>query len=325
MATKNPSDRIYLIQSITEKLPPESWEIIDLILQQFDLPTTELWQVGGERRGYIIEMIKGAELQKLHDLAKHLNLETASSTQIGKFDVALVDQVIVDIETQKALMITVATGGPRIQTVNDDYRYRRDLIRSGLESLQISDPIPYPDLWSWHGKWSDGSLPSYSSRRVYVTNLYQPILDQLADYKKAGRLQPAIEPTGWQRVDRSIDKVLLNLAQAQNEKDYQTVGLLCREVIISLAQVVYDPEIHSSLDDTQPSETDAKRMLESYLAASLSGNSNEELRKFAKDAYQLALVLQHKRTASFQLAALCAEATRTLVNVIAIISGQRNP
>lgn len=325
MITENPSERISLIQSIAEKLSLESWEIIDLTLQQFDFPTEELWQGEGERRGYIIDMIKYVETQKLHDLAKHLVVDSSTLLKTSNFDFAIVDQVIRDIEEQKALMISVATGGDRIQAVNDDYRDRRDRIRQLLESLKITEPNPYPDLWAWYEKWRDGDLPSYSSRRVYISNLYQPVLDQLTDYKKVGPRRVAIEPTGWLRVDRSIDKVLQNLSHAKNEEDYQTVGLLCREVIISLAQAVYDPQIHLSLDETLPSETDAKRMLESYLAASLTGASNEELRKFAKDAYQLAVVLQHKRTATFQLAALCAEATRSIVNVVAIISGQRNP
>jgi hypothetical protein len=39
----------------------------------------------------------------------------------------------------------------------------------------------------------------------------------------------------------------------------------------------------------------------------------------------LAVNLQHRRTATFRDAALCAEATRSVINVIALISGQRDP
>jgi hypothetical protein len=66
-------------------------------------------------------------------------------------------------------------------------------------------------------------------------------------------------------------------------------------------------------------------MLENYVTAELSGNSNETYRKFAKTTVQLAVDLQHKRTASFRAAALCAEATRAIINTIAIMSGQRDP
>ena len=95
--------------------------------------------------------------------------------------------------------------------------------------------------------------------------------------------------------------------------------------MISLAQAVYDPDVYQSLDGVDPSDADAKRMLEGYLAQELSGKSNEVQRKFAKTAFQLAIALQHQRTAQFRQAALCAEATRSVINMVAIISGQRDP
>ena len=233
--------------------------------------------------------------------------------------------LIQNIESQKALMIAVATGGPRIQEVNDQYRQRRMEIRSALLEFGIDDPNPYSDLWTLYGKWSDGSLPSYQSRRVYITNLYQALLDALElRIRRTTSAQPQ-EPTGWARVDRNIDKINDALAKATNEEDYQSVGLLCREAIISLAQAVYDPDEYRTLNGVTPSDTDAKRMLESYLSKQLSGQSNEVQRRFAKTAYQLAVELQHRRTATFREAALCAEATRAIINTIAIIAGQRDP
>ena len=62
-----------------------------------------------------------------------------------------------------------------------------------------------------------------------------------------------------------------------------------------------------------PSSTDAKGMLERIVATGLAGGSNQEARAHAKAAVKLALALQHKRTASFQMAALCAEATSSVV------------
>lgn len=217
-------------------------------------------------------------------------------------------------------MISVATGGPRIQEVNKDYRDRRSSILIKLDRLGVGDPNPHNDLWMWYGKWSDGSLPTYQSRRKYVTDLYQPLIDNLILWKERGTIDEQIEPTGWIRVDRNVEKVIRELPRAKDEEDFQTIGLLCREAIISLAQAVYDPKIHPTINGVNPSDTDAKRMLESYIASTLPGKSNEEMRKYAKDAYQLAVVLQHKRTAYFQVAALCAEATRSLINIIKIIS-----
>ena len=93
---------------------------------------------------------------------------------------------------------------------------------------------------------------------------------------------------------------------------------------ISLAQAVYDPERHQSLDGVVPSETDARRMLEGFLGATVAGESNEAVRSHAKASLRLALDLQHRRTADFRLAALCLEATSSTINVVAILAGRRD-
>jgi hypothetical protein len=133
------------------------------------------------------------------------------------------------------------------------------------------------------------------------------------------------EPTGWPKVDRTVSEIRQRLERAGTEEQFQAVGLLCREVLISLGQTVFDPSRHKVLDDAEVSSTDAKRMLEAYLAAELAGGENKVARQHARAALDLANELQHKRTASFRQAALCAEATTAVVNLIAIVSGQRDP
>jgi hypothetical protein len=131
------------------------------------------------------------------------------------------------------------------------------------------------------------------------------------------------EPTGWQKVDRQIQEVRLRFDTAQTEEQFQAVGLLCRETLISIAQEIFDPNKHKLPDGITPSETDAKRMLEAFLESELSGTTNEEARAQARAALRLALALQHKRTADFKTAALCAEATFSVVKIIAILGGRR--
>jgi hypothetical protein len=113
------------------------------------------------------------------------------------------------------------------------------------------------------------------------------------------------EPTGWQKVDRQLQEVRLRLDTAESEEQYQAVGLLCREVLISVGQQVFDRGRHPLADGIEPSDTDAKRMLEAIFTAELSGSANEEARAHARAALRLALALQHKRTADFRMAALC--------------------
>lgn len=229
-----------------------------------------------------------------------------------------------DIEAQRNLMISVSTGGPRIQQVNEEYVQRQERIKSALKALNIEDPNPYTDLWDWYGKWSSGDLPTYQSRRQYIRDLYIPLIDRLSQ-RPTITSGPLREPTGWVRVDRGIEKIRRQLELARNEEDFQGIGLFCREAIISLAQAVYDPQRHCSSDGVEPSSTDAKRMLGAYIENELRGAGNEEARRHAKASLDLANHLQHERTASFRSAAMCAEATTSVVNLIAIISGRRDP
>jgi tryptophan 2,3-dioxygenase len=115
------------------------------------------------------------------------------------------------------------------------------------------------------------------------------------------------------------------LEQAKTELQFQSVGHIGREVLITLAQEVFDPSRHRSVDGVEPSRTDAKRMLEAYIATELAGPAQEAARRHARAALDVSNELQHRRTAAFRDAALCAEATTSVVNLVAIISGRRDP
>jgi len=142
---------------------------------------------------------------------------------------------------------------------------------------------------------------------------------------QSASINPVFEkPTGWNRVDRSMGEIKLQLARASSEENFQAIGFLAREKLISLGQAVYDSRLHPTLDGIVASTTDAKRMLAAYIAKELEGKPNENIRKHAKAALDLANDLTHRRTADFRLAALCAESTNAVVNIISIISGRRD-
>ncbi|MBE7559320.1 hypothetical protein HS125_10360 [bacterium] len=232
--------------------------------------------------------------------------------------------LIREIEAQRNMMVAVATGGPRIDTVNQEYVKRRILIREELARRGIEDPNPYGDLWAWYGKWSSGDLPSYSSRRNYLSEIFQPLIDLLAPSSITG-VRPTVELTGWTAVDRDLGEMRRLLETAQTAPQFQAVGLFCREILITVAQIVWDRERHPIEDGIEPSDTDAKRRLSAFFASELAGGPNEEARRHARASLDLANSLQHARTADFRKAALCAEATTAVVNLVAILSGRRDP
>lgn len=229
-------------------------------------------------------------------------------------------ELLEGIEYIKNKMVAVSTGGPRIDDVNDQYQRTYAAVVAELARRGIDNPITYGSLWDWYTRWSSGDLPTYQSRRTFVSELINPLVNVI----QTGRVEKHI-PTGWQRVDRTVGETRDRLASATNEEQFQAVGLLCRDVLISLAQSVYEHHKHPPLDGVEPSNTDAKRMLEAYIAVELAGGTNEEVRGHAKAALKLANALTHRRTAIFRDAAMCVEATTTVINVIAILAGKRDP
>ena len=230
------------------------------------------------------------------------------------------DELIVGLEQIKSQLIDVATGGPRINDVDGLYQQTFAVVAAELARRRIDNPIVFGSLWDWYGRWSSGDLPTYQSRREFVGAMLNPLIALV----RTGRseLPP---PTGWQRVDRCVGELRDRLAASTTEEQFQTVGLLGRESLISLGQVVYDPQRHPSLDGVQPSPSDGKRMLEAFIAAELAGGANEEARRHARSALDFAVALQHRRTATFRDAALCSEATTSVINLIAIVAGRRDP
>ena len=133
-------------------------------------------------------------------------------------------------------------------------------------------------------------------------------------------------PIGWQRVDRTMDRIRELLMTASTEKHFQEVGVLCREGLISLAQVVFDSKQHPPLpnDNTDVSDTDVKRMIARYIASELPGASSQEVRKCVNSAVDLANKVTHSRTSVYRDAAFCAQATVNVIGLIATISGKRD-
>lgn len=236
--------------------------------------------------------------------------------QTVKREVEGVPALLAEMLIHREMMIDVSTGGQRIQEVNDYYRAREVRIRERMPA-DSRYANPHEDLWAWYHHW-DKELPQWKDRRLYARQLFGPAIETLA--KRSSMPLPEREATGWERVDRALSKARTQLGLSSVEEDFQQIGLLCREVLISLGQAVFDPLVHSSPDGVKPSETDANRMIGAFIAFAFGGASKEEVRAHAKASLRLALALQHRRTANQQLAALCLEATSSTVAVISIIA-----
>lgn len=223
--------------------------------------------------------------------------------------------IIQCIEHIKTLMISVSTGGPRIQEVNAQYIKEYKELDQYLTVLGIDNPNPYKDLWEWYGRWSQADLSTYASRRAFIPQIYEKTVDEI-NKSQEEFTGDVYEPTGWDRVDRAVYEMKKRIAIADTEEKFQAIGMLGRETLITTAQQVFDKELHKTDDGVEPSETDAKRMLDAYFSFVLSGSSNERYRKFAKSAVDLANHLTHDRMAEKSDAEMCLTAVTAVINLV---------
>jgi nucleoside 2-deoxyribosyltransferase len=76
-----PSQRLSLLKVIAERLSNESWQFVDITLQQFGISTPESWS--GLESDYIMRATQKAPDQKLIDLAQHVGHKFGQPTSPG--------------------------------------------------------------------------------------------------------------------------------------------------------------------------------------------------------------------------------------------------
>ncbi len=225
-----------------------------------------------------------------------------------------------DIETIRNIMISVATGGNRIQEENDRYQKLHKEVLQKSKKLNLTYNNTHESLWDWYGKWR-ADFPTWKARRDYINELFSPTLSYFDIEQLPQKMETFVELSDWERIERTLTKIKRDSHSAQNEEEFQIIGLLCRDVIISLAQSVYNPIIHGETDDSGKhiGPSDAVRMLNNYITVTLAGKDNKELRDYIKTANALANQLTHKRSATRKDMLLTMTSTIALINLIGII------
>lgn len=135
-----------------------------------------------------------------------------------------------------------------------------------------------------------------------------------------GTLRAVPEPTHWEKVNRQANAMREQFTRAKSEEDFQAVGHLGREVLISLAQAVIEPTEAIGEDGELPSSTDAKRLLEAYISKKLSERGNEALRKAVRGTVQATSAVVHDRNATPKDAAIVAELVSSTVQLVHILA-----
>ena len=146
-------------------------------------------------------------------------------------------------------------------------------------------------------------LPLFENNSA-VAELKKRLFERHSAFSVSPVFDQHSEPTGWVRVDRSIEEMKARYKAANTEEKYQAIGMLGRETLISIAQQVFIKEKHPSTDGTDIGATDTKRMLDAYLTYELKGES-EKIVKYTKSAVDMCNQLTHDRNATKRAAAIC--------------------
>jgi hypothetical protein len=157
-------------------------------------------------------------------------------------------------------------------------------------------------------------LPQFEDN-INVQELKKRLIERFSIFALSPLYLEKYQPTGWERVDRALEEMKLRLDTADNEEKFQAIGMIGRETLITIAQQVFDPGKHPTLDGVVASKTDVKRMLEAYLQVELAENS-EKAKKFSKSAIDLGNQLTHDRGATKRDAVICLISVTSVASLI---------
>ena len=178
----------------------------------------------------------------------------------------------------------------------------------------------YRNLSVFNGQQQFAIIKELSELPLFENNkdaagLRKTLMERYASFSIMPIFDQTTDPTGWVRVDRSIEEMKSRLKVADTEEKYQAIGMLGRETLISIAQQVFIKEKHPSCDGTDISPTDAKRMFEAYISFEFPDNS-EKVVKYLKSAVDMTNDLTHDRNATKRVAGICVLAVSSVANLM---------
>lgn len=219
-------------------------------------------------------------------------------------------------EAQRNILISVSTGGPSIDSVDAAYKRRRAKLMRGLPRFGLKDPFRWGSLWDWYGAYSS-QLPTYASRRAYINELAQPVLDELL--APAGRVVDfGASPATWGDLEARVAELKDRIDVAASLDDFQDIGRRCREILRAAADLSHDPSVYPE-GVVPPGEADVRGKVDAALASKLPGGRHADLRKLARHAYGFANAVTHSGSTGRIEAVASAQATVLVVRVLAEI------
>lgn len=229
------------------------------------------------------------------------------------------------VDSVAGVMVSVATGGPEIKKVNATYQREHRALAAALKRLGIDYPNRFNDLWRWHGRWSDGSMPTYRDRRAHIAELIEPVRRALAQREESGRAlaQGITEgPTGWPLVDQQCGRLRQLWRGASGSDAYNAVGLQAVKILTTVGHIVFDPARDIQPGEEEPGPDDAKRRIAGFLRRVAPGERGENLRKMLNGAYGEANAAKHRHLATRVDAGTAANAVLLIVDTLRLLADE---
>lgn len=254
-----------------------------------------------------------------------LSAREVEAIRSGESAMPDVDAAEALVDSVSGLMVSVATGGPAIKTVDADYKREHRALGAALRRLGIDYPNKFDDLWRWYGRWSDGSMPQYRDRRAFISELFAPVRKALTDQGDASReLADGVSegPTGWAGIDQRSARLRRLWREADDPDAYNGVGLQCVKILTTLGHVVFDAAHDLPSGEEEPGRDDAKKRISYFLRRVAAGEKGENIRKIVNGAYSQANTAKHRHVATRADAGIAANATLLIVSMLRLLTDE---
>lgn len=226
---------------------------------------------------------------------------------------------IKDVELLRNILIDTATGGKRIENINDNYITIYNKVDEVICKLDLENPNPFKTLWESYNYWS-ANLDSYAKRRVYFSNLYEELLKIIKTTNTDDVVNIQLEYTNWDIINRTIADIKKQYSEAKTNAQFNGIGAMCRSVYNCLADVIYKKEYHTDSNTDFPNDNQYKNKLLEFVQFKLDSQTNKDFRNHCKSTIDLADELTHKKTATKQQAALTINAVISILNIVSILN-----
>lgn len=154
---------------------------------------------------------------------------------------------------------------------------------------------------------------SFSARINYRGMVRASERPQAFVARRAGLVDWSVPSPGWEAMEDRLQQMIERFTSAVELDDFQDVGRRGRELLIDLANKVFEPSMLPA-GQKLPGPSDAKARLEHYFNARLAGGTNENLRGFMKKTHGLANALAHSPTMGRTEAYACTQALILLIH-----------